>query len=186
MNLLEIKNFKKWSEGNKELFKLFVALNKLNIKTLTSCGGHNNRMAIPCLAIEIDNNSLPYFKRIIAEIRDIDDIWIAYHYNLPILLENKSIKDITKSFHIYGTNSNCYELFYRTRKSLTNTKAVVLNEQEKYFLNELKKNYLLSDIQLYNKIINNDGCISNHIGDKERIVNEVNSGKHKKLLKRFI
>ena len=70
----EIKNYQKWSEGNKYLFELLCSCRENNIKTFASCGGHENVSSEPYLGIIVDDNSMPFIKNILGQIQDMQNI----------------------------------------------------------------------------------------------------------------
>ena len=70
----EIKDFQKWSEGNKYLLDLLCSCRKSGIKTYASCGGHESVSSEPYLGIIIDDNSMPFIKSMLGQIQDMQNI----------------------------------------------------------------------------------------------------------------
>lgn len=188
LNYKQEENFKKWSEGNDYLYKLFKSCYNNGILTAASCGGHSDRQAIPFISIIIDEKSLPYVKNIIGEIANMDNSWIAYHIQLPFEKGDWNKKNISKSIQIYGTNSNCCELFYRINKAIESKSKLFMDRASKstqVFIEKLNEICSMPSDELYNLIVNNGGEIVNYLGEKDRILNEINSGRHQTLQTEF-
>ena len=182
------ENFKKWSEGNEYLYKLLKSCYNNGIVTTASCGGHSDRQAVPFISIVIDEKSLPYIKNIIEEIVGIDNSWIAYHIQLPFEKEDWNKNNISKSIQMYGTNSNCCELFYRINKAIeskSRSGMSGLDQSVQVFIENLNELCSMPSDELYNLIIENNGKIVGYLGEKDRILNEINSGNHQILQTEF-
>lgn len=106
----DVKNFKEWSEGNRELFELLCWCRKCNVKTLASCGGHEFEDAEehgvePYIAMTLDGNFINYLKDVISELRDVEEIVMEEGLN-------------TKDFIIRSDPSNCSEVFYKIKLAI--------------------------------------------------------------------
>lgn len=121
---IDIKNFTEWAEGNKYLFELLCNCKKNGIKTFASCGGHKDSefepedfgpaCSDPYIGLFIDSNSLPFIKKMISKLKDMQDIEI----NCGIINSDTDFRAI--SFH--ANNTNCCELFYKINSAITNKK----------------------------------------------------------------
>lgn len=116
----DIKNFQKWSEGNKYLYELLCSCKKNGINTFASCGGHEISEILdtstevglfPYIGINIDSNSLHFIKRIIFELKDISDIRMSAGF--------AKLADF-RSFSITASRTNCCEIFYRISSAINN------------------------------------------------------------------
>lgn len=144
----DIQNFKKWSEGNRELFELLYWCKKYNITTFSSCGGHpmedyyevEEHGVDPYISIVIDSSSVKYIEKIISELRDVSEVEMQAGY----------MKSINKrNFDIHALPSNCSEVFHKIKLGIIKQQ---LSERGEYFIEKNPKNILtyLKERQLIN------------------------------------
>lgn len=65
---------KEYSEGNKFLEKTLKECWERGIKTFASCGGHKEDYDSPYLGIIVDDTSILYIKKIIAQLQNMKNI----------------------------------------------------------------------------------------------------------------
>ena len=124
----DVKKFREWSEGNRELFELFCLCKKCNIKTFSSCGGHpiENLEEVaehgvdPYVAIVLDSNSINYIEKIISELRDVSEVEIDVGYMKAI---------DTKCFDVHALPSNCSEIFYKMKLGIMKQQLIERGEK---------------------------------------------------------
>ena len=134
----EKKNFMEWSEGNKYLYELLCACWKNEIPTHASCGGHEEGEGKPYLSIIINENSFPFFERILEQIQDMQNIVVTASVRNSgngQLYDDNNLRCIT----FYAQKHNCYEMFYKMKKGIESKgKREKLNSKAKEFLSRVK------------------------------------------------
>ena len=180
LNYRQDKNFENWSEGNKYLYELFNTCSRNNIKTVASCGGHHDKQAVPYISIVLDEVSITYINNILEELKNMNNFWIRYHFSLPFEKEEWDPKNISKSIQIYGTNTNCCELFYRLNKAISQ-EPLQISKKSNEFVKKLNNLFFTPEKNLYKLVVESRGDINDTFGEKERILKEIEAGKHREL-----
>ena len=129
-------NFLEWAEGNKYLYELLCSCWENGITTFASCGGHDKGNDCPYLGVIIDDNSLPFIKRILGELQDMQNITISsgVRHGEQLLAD-----EILRGLCFFAHNYNCCEMFYKMRKGIENNENERgLNQKANRFYDSIK------------------------------------------------
>ncbi len=150
------QNYLEWCEGNKYLYELLCACGENEITTFASCGGHEKgKKDSPYLGIIINTNSLPFIKRILSQLQDMQNIIITSgvrHYEGGKLLDDEELRSLA----FYAHNYNCCEMFYKMKKGIENKdNEIVLSPKADRFYELLKRLNATSREELQADVNNN-------------------------------